>query len=243
MSINKKILIATLPLFLLFGLVTMVLTIRALQSQGNTSLDSIRTIMSSNKNEKLKDLVYNTYEILVSQHKAANDPEMVAKEYERQLQSVVNLAYSSIEAIHNRQDIDDQEKQQLAAEAVERMRYAGDNYIWINDMEPKMVMHPIKPSLNGNDLSSFKDPAGKKLFVEMVKVCADNGGGFVDYSWPKPGEEQPVPKLSYVKLFKPWNWVVGSGVYLEAAEAQFQEDAKKQIANLRFGLTERITFL
>jgi len=235
MSIKKKILVATLPLFLIFGLVAMGLTIRALQHQGDSSLTAIRQLMSSNKDEKLKDLVDNTYEILVSQHRAANDPKMVAKEYERQLQSVVNIAYSSVEAIYKREDISEAEKREMAFAAVERMRYAGTNYLWINDMVPKMVMHPVKPSLNGKDLSDFKDPNGKKLFVEMANVCAENGDGFVDYYWPKPGEEKPVPKLSYVRLFKPWNWVIGSGVYLEAAETQFQEDAKEQISNLRFG--------
>lgn len=235
MSIKKKILFAILPLFLLFGLVSMGLVVRALNIQGDNSLAAIRSIMSSNKDEKLRDLVDNTYEILVSQHRAANDPAMVAKEYERQLQSVINLAYSSIESIHKRSDLTDEEKQKLAFSTVEGMRYAGNNYLWINDLSPTMVMHPIKPSLNGKDLSDFKDPNGKKLFVEMAKVCAENGSGFVDYSWPKPGEEKPVPKLSYVRLFKPWNWVVGTGVYLEAAETQFQNDAKRQIGNLRFG--------
>ena len=69
----------------------------------------------------------------------------------------------------------------------------------------------------------------------MVKVCEKNGQGFVDYMWPKPGEDKPVAKLSFVRLFKPWNWVIGTGVYLETAEKHFQEEAKKQIGNLRFG--------
>ncbi len=235
MSINKKILIATLPLFLIFGLVTMTLTIRALQKQGDESLEAIRAVMSSDKDEKLKDLVRNTYEILESQHRSANDPVMVAKEYERQLRSVINLAYSSVESIYKRTDIDDIEKKRLAFSTVSGMRYAGKNYLWINDMQPAMVMHPIKPALNGKDLSDFKDPTGKFLFVEMVNEVTKNGEGYVNYFWPKPGEDEPVEKLSYVKLFKPWNWIIGSGVYLETAINQFQQDALDQIGNLRFG--------
>ncbi len=235
MSIKFKILVVTLPFLILFGIVTMGLSIRSLQNQGDQSLEAIRTIMSSGKDEKLKDLVRNTYEIIGAQYRAAHDPMLVAKEYERQLQSVVNLAYTSIQAIYDSTDIYESEKQEMAFEVVSNMRYAGGNYLWINDMGPKMVMHPIKPSLNGKDLSGFKDPNGKKLFVEMVKVCARAGEGFVDYFWSKPGEEKPVAKLSYVRLFKPWNWVIGSGVYLEMAEKQFQENAKKQVGNLRFG--------
>ncbi len=235
MSIMKKILMATLPLFLLFGLVIMGLTLRALNNQGAGSLEAIGEIMSLSKDEKLQDLVRNTFEIMASRHRAANDPEMIAKEYEQQLQSVIDLAYTAIEALYSRSDIDEEEKQQLAFEMVAAMRYQGDNYIWINDMQPRMVMHPVNPSLNGRDLSDFKDPNGKKLFMEMVEVCAAAGEGFVDYYWPKPGEQEPVAKLSYVKVFEPWNWILGTGVYLETAEAQFKEDARRQIANLRFG--------
>lgn len=235
MSITKKILVATLPLLLLFGLISMGLTIRALEKQGNTSLAEIRNVMETDKQDLLKDLVRNSYEILKSQYEAAHDPEIIAVKYENQLQSVINLAFSTIETIHNRDDLSDEEKKDLAFRTVEGMRYAGDNYLWINDMDAKMVMHPIKPQLNGKDLSDFADPNGKKLFAEMVTVCREKGEGFVDYYWPKPGADEPVAKLSYVRLFKPWGWVIGSGVYLEVVEEQFKEEAKEQIGNLRFG--------
>ena len=71
--------------------------------------------------------------------------------------------------------------------------------------------------------------------IVYLNVCRQQGEGTVDYLWPKPGHDQPVAKLSYVKLFKPWNWVIGTGVYLEAAEQRFMEDAKKAIAQLRYG--------
>ena len=98
-----------------------------------------------------------------------------------------------------------------------------------------MVMHPFKPEMDGKSLADYKDPKGKYLFNEFVKVCQKDGQGFVDYMWPKPGASEPVAKLSYVKLFKPWNWVIGTGVYLERAEKRFQEEAMRQIGSLRFG--------
>jgi methyl-accepting chemotaxis protein len=79
-----------------------------------------------------------------------------------------------------------------------------------------MVMHPIKPELDGKDLSNTADPNGKKLFVEMVKAVKSGGGdGLVPYQWPKPGSSAPVDKLSYVKNFAPWGWIVGSGIYID----------------------------
>ncbi len=235
MSIRMKILGTTIPFFLVLGLITMFISVNALQKQGGQSLSIIESIMNTDKNEKLNDLVRNTFEIMASQYRAAHDPEQVAKTYKKELQSVVNLAFTAIEGIYNDGLLSEYEKKEKALGVIKTMRYAGNNYLWINDMQATMVMHPIKPALDGKDLSGFKDPNGKKLFQEMVEVCGKDGQGFVSYMWPKPGEEKPIPKLSFVRLFKPWNWVIGTGVYLELAEIRFKEAAKKQIGNLRFG--------
>ena len=115
-----------------------------------------------------------------------------------------------------------------ALKDINLLRYAGGNYVWINDLSAKMLLHPIKPELNGKDLSGFKDPQGKEIFKEFVNVCKDNGAGFVYYHWPKPGLDKPVPKISYVQLFPEWGWIVGTGIYIN--------DVAAQIANLRNNL-------
>jgi methyl-accepting chemotaxis protein len=102
-----------------------------------------------------------------------------------------------------------------ALQAVRAMRYEQSEYFWINDLAPRMIMHPINPALDGTALHENKDPTGKPLFVEFVNVCKRNGAGFVDYLWPKPDEPKPVPKISYVKLLPAWGWIVGSGVYAD----------------------------
>jgi len=116
-----------------------------------------------------------------------------------------------------------EESQKRAAERISAIRYDGSNYLWINDLGPKMVMHPIKPELNGKDLSENKDPNGKSIFVEMAKVCRDKGKGFVDYAWSKPGSSQPVPKISYVELYQPWGWVIGTGIYIDDVAAHVRQ--------------------
>jgi methyl-accepting chemotaxis protein len=117
-----------------------------------------------------------------------------------------------------------EDAQQKAANRISSIRYDnGSNYIWINDLGPKMVMHPLKPELNGKDLTENKDPNGKALFVEMVTVCKDKGKGFVYYAWPKAGSSKPVPKLSYVELFQPWGWVIGTGIYIDDVNAAMQK--------------------
>lgn len=116
--------------------------------------------------------------------------------------------------------------QQQAKASLAAMRYDnGNGYFWINDMGPKMVMHPVKPELNGADLTNNKDPNGKFLFVEFVNTVKASGKGFVDYEWPKPGAPDPVGKFSYVEGFVPWGWIVGTGVYVDDLNAMFWREA------------------
>lgn len=112
-----------------------------------------------------------------------------------------------------------EQAQKMAADRFASFRYDGANYLWINDLGPRMIMHPIKPELNGKDLSENKDPNGKALFVEMARVCKEKGKGFVDYAWSKPGSSAPVPKISYVELYEPWGWIVGTGIYVDDVNA------------------------
>ena len=110
--------------------------------------------------------------------------------------------------------------QKHALARIAAMRYGNNDYFWVNDMQPRMVMHPMKPEMNGTDISGFKDPNGKALFVDMVDVVKKDGAGFVPYEWPKPGFDKPQPKLSYVTGFAPWGWVIGTGVYIDDLKAQ-----------------------
>lgn len=112
-----------------------------------------------------------------------------------------------------------QEAQKRAVGRIRQLRYEEKEYFWINDTAPRMIMHPYKPELEGTDLSGFKDPKGKALFVEFARVCREKGAGFVEYLWPKPGLSEPVAKVSYVKLFEPWGWIIGSGIYVDDVNA------------------------
>jgi methyl-accepting chemotaxis protein len=115
-----------------------------------------------------------------------------------------------------------EDAQQQAMALIRGLRYDSQEYFWINDLTPTMVMHPTNPKLEGQNLSGFKDPDGKELFNEMVRVSKANGSGLVNYRWPKPGSSDPVAKTSFVSLFQPWGWIIGSGVYVDDVQAQFQ---------------------
>ncbi|MET0122590.1 MAG: methyl-accepting chemotaxis protein [Candidatus Thiodiazotropha sp. 6PLUC9] len=145
-----------------------------------------------------------------------------------QTQALVDTAHSLIESQHahaEKGEITMEEAQKRAIKDIEGLRYNGGNYFWINDLNAHIVMHPIKPQLNGKDLSDFKDPDGKRIFSEFAAIAKQEGAGSVPYKWSKPGSDTPVDKISYVKGFKPWGWVVGTGIYIDDVEEEFKHFA------------------
>ncbi|WP_286977985.1 methyl-accepting chemotaxis protein [Pseudomonas sp.] len=128
-----------------------------------------------------------------------------------------------------------EQAQQAAKDMIRGLRYDNREYFWINDQTPTMIMHPTNSKLEGQNLSAIKDPDGVELFNEMVRISREKGAGQVEYRWPKPGSEAPVSKISYVELFKPWGWIIGSGVYVDDVQAEFREQAMRLIG-IGFGL-------
>lgn len=121
-----------------------------------------------------------------------------------------------------------EEVQKIAIEHINTLRYGNDgkDYLWINDFQPKMIMHPYVVELNGKDLNDYKDRRGKAFFVEMANLCKKNGEGFVEYMWQYLDQkDKVVPKISYVKAYKPWNWILGTGLYIE--------DIREDLAKIR----------
>ncbi|WP_298437165.1 methyl-accepting chemotaxis protein [Geobacter sp.] len=122
-------------------------------------------------------------------------------------------------------ELTEAEARKRAIDNIRHLRYQGNEYFWINTVEPVMVMHPIKPELDGKKLDDIKDPDGKQIFVEMAKVAREKGEGDVAYQWAKPGATAPSPKISHVQLVKEWGWVIGSGIYVD--------DVQKELTALR----------
>ncbi|HLZ04697.1 MAG TPA: cache domain-containing protein [Bradyrhizobium sp.] len=171
------------------------------------ALSSMRAQMMADRQAKTKQMIDIGYGILAHYH---------------QLESDGKLSREAAQA--------------AAIGQIKGLRYDKVEYFWINDMTPKMVMHPIKPELDGKELGNMKDPAGNRLFKGFVDLVKSQGEGFYSYLWPKPGFDKPVPKISYVKGFAPWGWIIGTGIYLDDVDAVFWQNA------LMFGLVSLIVF-
>lgn len=154
------------------------------------------------------------------------------KETSRELTETV---WSLLESYYEREqsgELTREEAQSRAIERIRKLRYGPEqkDYFWINDMHPRMVMHPYRPDLEGEDISNFKDPNGVFLFKEFVDVANQKGSGYVNYMWQWKDDPLKISsKSSYIMGFPPWGWIIGTGIYID--------DVQPEIAIIRNKLT------
>ena len=153
----------------------------------------------------------------------------LTQERQSAVRQTVEIAYGLLQHYYDfgqKNGLSQEQAQQLALQAIAKLRYSGNEYFWVNDMHPRMVMHAVRPQLDGQDVSNHRDPAGRQLFVDFVNIVKQDGKGYHSYLWPKPGSEDPVEKVSYVMGFQPWGWIIGSGVYIDTVHAAFASRVK-----------------
>jgi len=215
MKLNTKIIILITAALILTAVSSGLVSTLKTQQSGNETIAQIERLGQESLQRIKADGEKQT---------AAFREELTAlkKEY---LKSQVQTAMSILDAVAKDGNLSPADKQKQAFALVKALRYGPENkdYFWINDLHPRMVMHPYKPEMDGQDLTDNKDPNGKRLFVEFARVGKESGEGFVDYLWPKYGADKPQPKLSFVKLFKEWGWVVGTGLYIDDIDAMVND--------------------
>ncbi|KGK02947.1 MULTISPECIES: methyl-accepting chemotaxis protein [Pseudoalteromonas] len=183
--------------------------------------------------------------IVLSISSLSNQYKSLKNEQYLKTKNVVETAYSIIThyaALEQSQTLTRAQAQSQAMASIRSLRYDDTNYFWINNYQPAMVMHPIKPALEGKDLTNNKDPDGTPLFVEMVDVVKKSGEGYVPYKWPKPGSDKPVDKIAYVKGFNQWQWIIGSGVYLDTIDNTFSQQRTIIVINVMIMIVVVVLF-
>lgn len=201
----------------------------------------MKTISQMFKNLKIQNKIFlsscfvlSLFVIVIFAYFFPKVEEDIVKQKRIKLKEITEVCISMIQDINQEYlggIITEEEAQSRAIQLIKNIRYGpeGKDYLWINDYHPKMIMHPYVTELNGKDISDYKDPNGKRLFVEMVDVCKEKGKGYVDYMWQwKDEQNNIVPKISYVEAFEPWGWIIGTGVYIE--------DVKEEIWALKLSM-------
>ena len=152
--------------------------------------------------------------------------ESMIEDRQEKVSHMVERVYTIVQYYHRKAvngEMTEDEAKQYAFQTIRKIPVSENEYFWINDMHPTMLFHPFLPEMEGKDCTNWTDMNGYHFFNDMLDTVRKNGSGFITYSWPKPGEpkDKGYQKLSYVKGFPPWNWVVGSGIYIDDVNTAF----------------------
>lgn len=149
----------------------------------------------------------------------------------QELKQYVELAVKSIEPDYLDSSLSEQEAKQKVAQILSRLTYGSDGYFFAYTWQGEALVLPYQTDRIGKNWWLVEDVQGKKLLQELIAV-AKQGGGFVDYLWHKPSRQEPLPKLSYAISLDKWQWMIGTGVYLD--------DVENQVAHMQNGFDKNI---
>jgi methyl-accepting chemotaxis protein len=158
------------------------------------------------------------------------DREMTVKQQVESALSIVNL-YA---ARASKGELSVEDAQKAAKDSLRAIKYGNGDYLFAYDFQGNILMHGGKPEIEGQNKLDQTDADGVKFIAALINA-AKGGGGFVSYSYPRAGEEVPAPKLSYGGLAKDWQWMVGTGIYIDDVDAEFRNSAL-QLGAISFGI-------
>ncbi|GAB4194959.1 MAG: hypothetical protein Tsb002_27010 [Wenzhouxiangellaceae bacterium] len=248
MKIRPKVTLFTSIFLILMLILLEVLSVYNIKHRGEARLAAYREEALNDIKEHLRDLVDIAYETVDKNYSRLSDPDYLSNIYDTKLNNIIDAGESIIrryqrQAVSGQLSIESAKRQAIAE--IRDLRFDnGTGYIWINDTGkpfPRMVMHPTVPALDGEILDSAEfnnaQGTGKNLFQAFVEVTENSDDGYVDYLWPKPTPEgltEEVPKLSYVRRYNEWGWILGTGIYLDDAEADIRQRIKDSVKTMRY---------
>ncbi len=258
MKIRTKLSLMTAPFLILLVAVIAYMVFISIQKNAEADIQQYRIEAIEHAKADLRDKVAMVHEMVANEYALISKNAVVEARYGKRVKNVVEVANSVLKELNakvQRGELSLFEAQNQAKAQIGNMRYDDDiGYLWINDTSkpfPKMVMHPIMPSLNGTVLSDKKWNTAldnnENLFIAALALTEKSGAGFIDYQWVKPSKDgkpaQMQPKVSYVSLFEPWGWIVGSGIYVDDFKANGIEAIKERVSKLRYDNGEGYFFI
>jgi methyl-accepting chemotaxis protein len=220
----------------------------SIRSQAADDVTRIRAEKTAQVKQDLTDKVNTVYALIDAQYREAADERYLEQKYGHRLKAILDVAGATLRAQIERArrgEVPLARAQHEALVTLRAMRFDnGKGYLWINTVDrpfPKMLMHPVLPSLEGTVLDSQRfncaGDSGRNLFQAALELTAAHGEGFIRYRWPEPDAVTTLPlaKFSYVRLFKEWGWVVGTGLYIEEAVEEKLAETTSGIRKIRYG--------
>jgi methyl-accepting chemotaxis protein len=165
--------------------------------------------------------------IILGGYSAINLRSHIMDERKQSIQAVVDVGLGVIQEqydLYKAGKLTEQEAQHLAKENLRKSRFNnGGDYLIIYDLDAVSIMHGSRPEREGKNFIDTKDPSGKDYIRQWIALLKKDGSGFMDYSFPKDGSTVPSPKISYAKVFSPWGWWLGTGVYVDDIDSDFHK--------------------
>ena len=174
--------------------------------------------------------LFSTREAILQERRTA-----LAGQVEAALSTVKHLAYSVEQGV-----ISQQEAQERAKSSLRAVRYGKNDYFFVYNYDGVNLAHGLKPENEGKNLLEAKDANGLRFNAALIEA-AKAGGGFIDFMFPRAGQDQPSPKLGYALSYAPWQWVIGTGTYIDDIDARFWELTRRDAAYVAALITLLIT--
>lgn len=182
LTMGKKIILSALIPLLVLGITSILLGNSALKEMGKQEIAHVSEQILEGSKAKIHQLTNITMVIMENKYNLIHHQDTSLNPVALKMEDVIDASVAILEDIHNRDDLYEEEKKEMAKSIIKAMRYEDDKgYLFITDMHSRMLMHPVKPRLNGRSFSETKDINGVYFINEMVEVCRRNGGGTVSY--------------------------------------------------------------
>jgi len=149
-----------------------------------------------------------------------------------ELHAYTQLAESAVTDYYANATLPKDDAQHAAKNILRKLSYSKSGYFFVTNFEGTMVAHGANSALEGRNLWNLKSKDGRLVTQDIIEV-ASNGAGFTEYMWDKPGSEEPIAKISYVQALEKWNWILGTGLYIDDIAAVHDRLNNQLDANLR----------
>lgn len=235
-SMQTKYIVIVIITILFLSIATLIGSILTINKISEDNIQNYKNDVYLKTQKELQNYVQVTLQTIDSFYKRSSK-EKIKHEVKTHLQEQMGLLFSVIKQqyISHKDKMSEDELKEHIKNLIKAIRYGENGYFWVNDLDSKMIMHPIESSLNDQDLSTFTDENGRFIFNEFSKLAKEKNEGFVSYVWSKPGDTKSQEKISLIKLFKEFSWVIGTGDYVEDVSAKLKEEAIKTISQIRYG--------
>ncbi len=269
MKVRNKIMIVVGTAVLLSTAVVGGLTLRETVRRAAADIKATETAQLSRLRHQMRDMVNASYSTMEKTYDRSVTPEAIQEQYGPTLRSLVDIPFATLEAeyktLNNGLQLQDSMRREVreailegaktrALEAIRSMRFGSRGYFWIHDTSSAMVMHPVLPDLEGRDMSDFShngtlvtaEGTTAPLFEEFTRIASSDheAGGFAVYRWPDPEDTgRWVRKLSYVRFFEPWGWIIGAGIFVDRVETDARERVKDFVQGIHYGEGSRLFLL